>query len=207
MRGVTRLAPPVWHGEVGERDPVPQAVAHSWHYIFAIPCCVVKLMCKGYGKTAIISAKVFITSTGKKEVIFDDFEVLDTATRPQLYSQLIAELSTLKYSGGTTCDLRFDERLLPAGYKIEKSCIEQVTYFDMGNGYRLNVIKSSFGLRYSYIAVDITRTDRADAFAAAERVTLGRKPDLEGLKLLPGLDKLLVQMREVSRRVLFDTAS
>ena len=74
----------------------------------------------------------------------------------------------LKYSGGTTFNLRFDKRLLPAGYAVIGSCIEQVTYFDMENGYRLNVRERGFG-SYSYTAVDITRTDWAHAFAVIER--------------------------------------
>jgi len=84
---------------------------------------------------------------------------------------------SLKYSGGTTHSLRFDKRLLPAGCTVIGSCIEQVTHLDMENGYRLNVRERSFG-SYSYTAVDVTRTDWAHAFAAAERQGLERKADL-----------------------------
>ena len=113
---------------------------------------------------------------------------------------------SLKYSGGTTFNLRFDKRLLPVGYKVFGSCIEQVTYFDMVNGYRLNVRERGFG-SYSYTAVDIMRTNWAHVFAATEHQGLGRKAGLTGVQLLSHLEELLIQMMSVSRCVLFAEAA
>jgi len=90
---VTLLAPPIWRGE-DERHPAPEVVPAAWNHILEMPCCIVKLMCQNSAKIVVVSTKVLLAITGEKVLIDDGFEVLDTAIRPQVYSQLIAELSS-----------------------------------------------------------------------------------------------------------------
>jgi len=116
---------------------------------------------------------------------------------------------SLEYSGGTACDVKWDSRLLVAGYKVLRVCVEQVTYLDMKNDYRLNVRERSFNnltsniAIASNIAIDITRSDWATAFAETELPALGRKADLSGVQLLPHVKDLVMQMMLVSWAVLY----
>ena len=119
----------------------------------------------------------------------------------------VALVRSLKYSGGTTFNLRLDKHSLPAGYTVIGSCIEQVTYFDIEDGYRLNVRERGFGNLISYTAIDITRTDWPYIFADTKRQALGRKADLSRVQLLPHVEDLLVQMMGISRSVLFAQAA
>lgn len=79
----------------------------------------------------------------------------------------------------------------------------------MKNDYRLNVRERSFNnltsniAIASNIAIDITRSDWATAFAETELPALGRKADLSGVQLLPHVKDLVMQMMLVSWAVLY----